>query len=112
MRFKIGNMYKDRGGRSYTFITQIPEAAAECQLVFLSVKDQKVHTRYLNGNIYSDCPNNYDILPPAKGIVKLYHALYQIDLNRYYVTSDLFETCPEGAVRLVTEYPPVLISED
>jgi len=111
MRFKVGNIYKDRGGRSYTFITHIPEAVAEAQLVFLSVKDQKVHTRYVDGMVGS--PSEYDILPPEKGIVRLYPALYKnISNGGFRLSAFLYETCPEEAVRLVTEYPPVLISEE
>jgi len=110
MRFKVGNIYKDRGGRSYTFITHIPEAVAEAQLVFLSVKDQKVHTRYVDGMVGS--PSEYDILPPEQGIVNLYPALHRGKDGKYYVDCYLYSECPAGAIRLATECPPVIVKED
>ena len=117
MKFKVGGIYKDREGREYKFIAYVPEAIEESQLIFMGPNergpnDRGVNTRYLNGNIYSDCPNNYDIIPPEKKTVKLYPALFKKPNGGYFFSDSLYETKPENSIRLVTDYPPVIIEVD
>ena len=113
MKFKVGEIYKDREGGEYRLIAYIPETREASQLMFLELVTLYIVCRYPNGNCYLDGENNNDILLPEKRQVKLYPALYKLmNLSEYYVSDVLCETCPEGAIRLLTEYPPVIIEVD
>lgn len=109
MKFKVGDIYRDREGNKYKLIAHLPEALNQSELVFLGPDDCNVHTRYLNGKRHGgNVINDLDILPPETKTVKLYQALHKTNCGAYY-TDYLYETCPEDAIRLITEYPPVII---
>ena len=115
MKFRVGEIYKDREGREYKFIAYIPEAIESSQLIFLGVAHGGVHTRFTDGAAARSANSSDDILPPEKKTVKLYPALSRkLSTERdysqeYYVTNTLHDTCPEYAIRLITEWAPVII---
>jgi len=65
MKFKIGEIYKDRIGREYRFIAHVPEARESSQLVFLGFETSDIKRRYPCGSRFADRENYYDILPPV-----------------------------------------------
>ena len=108
MKFKVGDIYKDRGGLEYKFLMCAPEAHRSTQLIFMGLAYGSIHTRFKDGTVDHGAKTPEDILPPEKKTVKLYPALYQTVPGRYY-TDFLYETCPDDAIRLLTEYPPVVV---
>jgi len=109
--FKVGEIYRDRDGKEYKFLMYAPEAKARSQLIFMCLKTEIIQVRFLSGS-FSDSGREsvYDILPPEKKTVKLYPALCRnISNHTYWITSDLYETKPERAIRLITEYPAVVV---
>ena len=110
MKFKIGDTYKDRAGDEYRFIAYVPEAREPTQLIFVEVENGCIRYRYSDGGCNPYTTDDRDILPPKKKTRKLYPALSKlVNLSEYYVSDVLYETCPEDAIRLLTEYPPVII---
>ena len=108
MKFKVGEIYKDREGMEYRFIAQVPDAEGTQRLIFINLKLLDGVFRYSDGTIDRGAQTPYDIIPHEKKTVKLYPALYQTVPGRYY-TDFLYETCPDDAIRLLTEYPPVVV---
>ena len=110
MKFKVGEIYKDRDGMEYRFIAYVPEAMESVQLIFMGLETLDIKGRYSSGARYDNRENSYDILPPEKKTVKLYPALCRSMNNpTYFVTADLYETKPERAIRLLTEWPAVVV---
>ena len=111
MTFKVGEIYKDREGGEYRFIAHIPDAEESQRLVFMKLKILDAVFRYSDGALYlNEGESFYDVLPHEKKTVKLYPALCRnISNHTYWITSDLYETKPERAIRLLTEWSPVII---
>ena len=109
MKFKVGEIYRSRAGEEYEFIAHVPRAGSWAQAVFMHVRDDDLHTRYADGTCNPSTKNIRDILPPEKKTRKLYPALYQRELDRYFITDALYETKPDYAIRLVTEWAPVVV---
>ena len=109
MNFKIGEIYKDREGGDYKFIAFVPEASEYSQAIFLDLKDLDMSWRYPDGTVHPNSFSNGDILPPEMKTVKLYQALYHNTFGGYSLTDGLYETKPEHTIRLVTEWPAVVV---
>ena len=109
MKFKVGEIYKDREGREYKFLMYAPEAHETSQLIFMELVDMSVHTRFTDGTIDRGAKTPIDILTPEKKTVKLYPALFKKPNGGYFFSDSLYETKPENSIRFVTEYPPVVI---
>lgn len=110
MKFKVGEIYRDREGREYKFLMYAPEAHETSQLIFMELVDRSVHTRFTDGTIYLGAKTPIDILPPEMKTVKLYPALLKSSQDRgYFISATLYETKPDDAIRLITEWPPVII---
>lgn len=110
MKFKVGDTYKDRVGNDYKFIVHIPVAINSAQAIFMHVRDGDIYTRYADGTCDPSTKHVGDILPHEKKTMKLYPALYKSLAGRgYYITDHVFDIAPEHAVRLLTEYPPVIV---
>ena len=110
MKFKVGEIYKDREGREYKLLMYVPEASNDNKMLFLQI-DSGIVLKCNTAGI-SSIHEKHDILPPEKKTVKLYPALRKtVDGKRYYADY-FYETCPPDAIRLITEYPPVIIEVD
>jgi len=112
MNFKVGEIYRDRGGVEYKFLMYVPSAHESTQLLFMGLTHGSVHTRYTDGTVDRGAKTPDDILPPEKKTIKLYQALHRTDDGTRYYSDYLYETCPEDAVRLITEWPPVIVEVD
>jgi len=108
MKFKVGEIYRNRAGEEYEFIAHVPRAGSWAQAVFMHVRDDDLHTRYADGTCNPSTKNIRDILPPEKKTRKLYPVLYKTASGKFY-PSYLHDECPEDAIRLITEWPPVII---
>ena len=109
MKFKIGEIYKDREGREYQFIAHCSESGSDERTIFLSTTTKSIVTRYENGSLVSKGIDLSDILPPEMKTLKLYQALRKGDQGNYLISDTLYETKPDDAIRLVTEYQPVVV---
>ena len=110
MKFKVGEIYKDRGGLEYKFLMYAPESHVSSQLIFLELAYGSVQTRYTDGTVDHGAKTPSDIIPHEKKTLKLYQALLKSSEDReYFVSSTLYETKPNLAIRLLTEYPPVVV---
>jgi len=110
MKFKVGEIYKDREGEEYKFLMYVPEAHVSSRMIFVGIAYGDIQVRFADGTVDYVTKTPEDILPPEKKTVKLYPALSKlVNLSEYYVSDVLYETCPEDAIRLLTEYPPVII---
>jgi len=108
MKFKVGEVYKDRTGREYTFLVYAPKAHASSQLIFIDSTHGIVHSRFTDGTVDRGAKTPIDILPPEKKTRKLYPVLYKTASGKFY-PSYLHDECPEDAIRLITEWPPVIV---
>jgi len=110
MKFKVGEIYKDREGREYRFLMYAPEAKARSQLIFMCLKTEIIQVRFLSGS-FSDSGREsvYDIIPHEKKTVKLYSALFHNTFGGYSFSDKLYDTKPATAIRLVTEWAPVVV---
>ena len=108
MKFKIGEIYKDHSGNEYKFIAHVPEASIWARAAFVRMCHMDIIVRYTSGAVYSDTNNTLDILPPEKKTRKLYPVLYKTASGKFY-PSYLHDECPEDAIRLITEWPPVIV---
>ena len=110
MIFKVGEIYRDRDGKEYKFLMYAPEAHETSQLIFMELVDRSVHTRFTDGTIYLGAKTPSDIIPHEKKTLKLYQALLKSSEDReYFVSSTLYETKPNLAIRLITEWAPVIV---
>ena len=110
MKFKVGEVYKDRAEKEYTLVAHAYHNNKHAQLIFIS--DGISHYRHVDGKQSTLEPSNLDILLPEKKTIKLYPALYKSDGGQKFYTEYLHEICPEDAIRLLTEYPPVVVEVD
>jgi len=109
MKFKVGEIYRNRAGEEYEFIAHVPRAARWAQAIFMHVRDDDLHTRYVDGTCDPDTKHIYDILLPEKKTIKLYPALLKDKEGQLRITYELYSVCPTYAIRLATEYPAVII---
>jgi len=109
MNFKVGEIYKDHSGNEYKFIAHVPEASIWARAVFVRMCHMDIIVRYTSGAVYSDTNNTLDILPPEKKTIKLYPALFKNGHGSWACSDSLYDECPEYAIRLLTEWPPVIV---
>lgn len=62
-KFKVGETYKNRKGRSYRIIAVVPDAAPEYRVVALELDNKYITTRHDDGRLarYAEAPA--DLLP-------------------------------------------------
>jgi len=112
MKFKVGQVYKDREGNEYRLIAFVPEAVEYSQAIFMDLKELDMHWKYSDGATHRLSLSNSDILPPEKKTVKLYPALFKNGDDSWACSGALYAECPEYAIRLLTEYTAVVVEVD
>lgn len=110
MKFKVGEIYKDRSGAEYTFVTHAYHNMSHAQLIFIA--DGVAHYRHVDGKLRVSHEHENDISPPERKTVKLYPALHRPGDGHWFCSGRLYAECPDDAIRLVTEYGPVIVEVD